>query len=81
MGVARGAQGPCHLNFLKYEAIALKWERPEVFSDNVTSSNRDHLLGSLYCCFFLPSLYTAEGRILFICGADFRFGVFRSYRP
>ena len=51
------------------EAIALHWERPEAFSENVKSRNRDHLPRSLYFCLVLPSIYTAEG--IFICGADF----------
>jgi len=69
----------CCRRFVQYgvrncesEAIALPWERPEVFSDNETSSNRDYLPGSLYCWSVLPILCTAEGRYSCICGADFR---------
>jgi len=40
-----------------FEAIALQWERPEVFSDNVASSNKDHLPGSLYYCLGLSPFF------------------------
>ena len=40
-----------------FEVIAIQWERPEVFSDNVASSNKDHLPGSLYYCLGLSPFF------------------------